>query len=62
MGKFESLAQVEGLPGLSGKLEFEERQRAEYLAQYSNAEDLAYTLVERERQLLAALAKQPARI
>lgn len=61
MPKFETLACIDGLPGLTGKLEFEERQRAEKLAHYWNAEDLARTLVERERQLAEALTNKVAK-
>lgn len=60
MPKFEMM-RVEGLPGISGELEFEERLRAEYLAHYWNAEDLARTLVERERQLAEALTNKVAK-
>jgi hypothetical protein len=48
------LMRVEGLPGLSGKLEFEERHRAEQLSEV-DTHNLAWTLVERERQLAQAL-------
>ncbi|HET6220159.1 MAG TPA: hypothetical protein VFE27_24235 [Acidobacteriaceae bacterium] len=50
------LLRVEGLPGLSGKLEFEERHRAEQLSEL-DTHNLAWTLVERERQLATALAE-----
>lgn len=61
MARFNEMMQLDGLPGLSDKLEFDERHRAEELGSFGSYA-LARALVERERQLAEALrALKPAR-